>query len=312
MWGGSGDMKYIDNSMRTFSLLILTFFLLLAIIPVNEAVMAQYDLTATQYRVLNFLVYLPFAGIWFTAYYGYSKLAGYARSISNTDEGSGFEALATGTGWLAWGFLLQSYTSLVLNAIASVYPNFHPSAMIMSNYIGMLFPLVAFVYIGAGARTLMQHTQHHVGVAITRNIQFAFVALGVVYCYLIFRNLDLHTLSASNNPYFLPVWLLVLTIIIPYLYAWFMGLLAAYEILVVAKHVKGVIYRQALRLLASGVAVVIGSFIMAQYLRTAVPKTGRLSLNILLLLIYLIYLAMAAGFVLVTMGANRLKKIEEV
>lgn len=305
-------MKYIDDSLRTFGLLIVAFFLLLAVVPVNHAIMAQYDLSTTPYKVLYFLVYLPFAGSWVAAYYGYSRLVAYARSVTSTAEGSGFAALAKGTGWLAWGFLLQSYAAVVLNAIANAHPNFHPTASIISNYIGVFFLFVAFVFIGSGARALIQHTKQQVSAVMTRNIQLAFVTLGVLYCYLIFRNLDLYTLSASNNPYFLPVWLLILTIIIPYLYAWFIGLLAAYEIIVVAKHAKGVLYRQALRLLAGGVAVVIGSLITEQYVRTVVPHTGRLSLNIALLLTYLIYLAMAAGFVLITTGASRLKKIEEV
>jgi hypothetical protein len=108
------------------------------------------------------------------------------------------------------------------------------------------------------------------------------------------------------------VWLLVLTIIIPYLYAWFIGLLAAFEITVVARQAKGILYRQALRLLAGGVSVVIAGLITIQYVRSVFPSGGKLSLGLVLLLIYLVYLIVAAGFVLITLGANRLKKIEEI
>jgi hypothetical protein len=139
-----------------------------------------------------------------------------------------------------------------------------------------------------------------------------FVVGGVLYCYLTFRRFDPSSLGSTNNPYALPIWLMLLTVIIPYLYAWFVGLLAAYEITTYTKQVRGVLYKQALHLLVIGLlAVIIGS-ITLQYVSSVAPAAGHLTLNYRLLLITLFRVVDGIGFVLIAIGALRLRKIEEV
>jgi hypothetical protein len=107
-------------------------------------------------------------------------------------------------------------------------------------------------------------------------------------------------------------WLLITTVIVPYLFAWFSGLLAAYEMLLYGRVVSGVFYRQAMRLLAVGMTSVIASLIFVQYIRSVTPRSGHLSLNSTLLLINIVYVCMAVGFLLMSIAAARLKRIEEV
>jgi hypothetical protein len=105
---------------------------------------------------------------------------------------------------------------------------------------------------------------------------------------------------------------MVLSVIVPYLYAWFVGLLAAYEITLFSKHIKGVLYRQALGLLAAGLITIIASFIALQYLNGIQPRVGYLLINYQLVLSSIFRIIGAGGFVMLTIGAARLKKIEDV
>jgi len=305
-------MKRTNSALKSYTWLTGLFFLLIILLPANHLTMQQYKLSAAQYHTLLFLVELPLVAVWFAAFYGYAKLEQYAAAISDTPEGPAFKQLAIGCKWLAWGLPVPSLLALLLGAIANNHAGFYSATVIIGNYVGLLFPLVAFSFISESGRELIQRAKLNFTAATAKNIQFVFVVLGVIYCYLIFRHLDLHSIGASNNQYFLPVWLLVISLIIPYLYAWFIGLLAAYDITLIARQTKGIFYQQALRLLAGGLALVIATLIAVQYIRSVLPRSGHLSVSATFILVYLIYAATAAGFILMAAGAKRLKKIEEV
>ncbi|HVI60687.1 MAG TPA: hypothetical protein VM535_00870, partial [Candidatus Saccharimonadales bacterium] len=149
-------------------------------------------------------------------------------------------------------------------------------------------------------------------VITTRLIMLLFLVAGVVYCYLIFRHFNPMTLGSSDNPYFMPIWLTLLTLIVPFLYAWFVGVLATYEIVAYSRQVRGVLYRQALHLMVAGLVAVIIASIALQYAASIQPPSGRLAINYRLLTNVVFRGTSGAGFVLIALGAIRLKKIEEI
>lgn len=306
-------MKRNDNSLWHFGLTTVLFFLLTFLLPGNQASMQQYHLSSSQYHLLLFMVQLPLILIWFTAFYGSAKLQQYAQKINDAPEAGGMRSLALGARWLAWGLPAGAYANLLLGAIANQQAGFVPASVIITNYVTLFFTLIGFMHISEGARNLLLKASLQLGMNTIKNLQLVFVIVGVVYCYLTFRYVDLHSLGSAHNPYYLPVWLLVLTLLIPYLYAWFIGFIAVHDINMVAKHTKGVLYRQALRLLAAGIAVVIASFVASQYVRLAIPRTGAgVSITTIFVVVYILYFVMAAGFSLVAAGAQRLKRIEDV
>jgi hypothetical protein len=145
-----------------------------------------------------------------------------------------------------------------------------------------------------------------------RLIIVGFLAFGVLYCYLIFSHLNLGSLSSTANPYHLPAWLVVLTVIVPYLYAWFMGVLGSYELIIYRRHVRGVLYKQAIGLLVGGLITVVFSSVALQYVGSVQPRVGHLLLNDRLVFIILFRIIGGIGFVLLALGASKLKRIEEV
>lgn len=299
-------------ALQSCAVLIVLYVVLICLLPTNTATIHAYHLHAFEYRVIVLAIAIPSLLVWLAAFAGYAKLGQYARTMQGAPEGQHFARLASGTAWLAWSLPLTAIIGLVLSSIAATWTGFHTAAIIISNYVNLVLPLIAFSIIATGSRGLLGDAKLALSSASIRTIIVLFLIVGVLYCYLTFQHFDLASLGATNNPYFLPIWLMVLTVTIPYLYAWFIGLLASYEIALFSKQVGGVIYRQALQLVVGGLIAVIVSSIALQYLNSVVPRIGHLVFDYRLVLTLLFRIMSGIGFIVMATGALRLKKIEEV
>lgn len=288
------------------------YVLLIFALPANQQVMQDHNLTSIEYKVLFFSVFLPVLGIWFVGFYGYAKLQEYAKSIQKTADAAGFERLATGCAWLAWSLPIRALVDMCTGAIANSHPGFTSASIIISNYTALALSLVAFVMIGSASRYLFERAKVSLTSTSMQTMMFLFVVGGVLYCYLIFRQFHSAGLASTDNPFNLPIWLMVLSVIVPYLYAWFVGILAIYEMTVYSRQVRGVLYRQALQLMVGGlIAAVIGS-IAVQYSTSVQVPASHLLFNVRFILELLFRVITGVGFILIALGAMRLKKIEEV
>jgi hypothetical protein len=299
--------------MSRYTILVIIYVLLIVLLPANHTIMREHRLTAAEYHVLQLLIALPLTLIWFAAFYGYSKLEEYTLSIHKTAEAVGFTRLTQGCAWIAWSLPIHSIITLNIRVLSDAHPEIKPAAVIIGNYIDLLFPLIGFTLIGMASRHLFDRTKMTLSAASIRGITILFVAGGVLYCYLIFRQFTGTGLTAANNPYYLPVWLTVLSLVVPYLYAWFAGLLAVYELVTYGRHVRGVLYRQAMHLLVIGLFTMIIGSIAFQYTHSFQPTSdSHLALGPYLLFSLLFQIISGIGFVMIALGAQRLKKIEEV
>jgi hypothetical protein len=300
------------HATLSYVTLAAAYVLLIFILPPSHTTMRLYHMTSLQYKTVLLLVSIPSLIVWLAAFMGYIRLRLYADSVSESEDGRHFSRLASGAAWLAWSLPVTALLILVLNGFANRWPAWHPASIIVGNYAVLLPVLIAFTMIGGAARSLLQSAQVRISLSATRLIMFFFAAAGVLYCYLVFRNLDLSSLGASQNPFFLPVWLLVVTLIVPYIYAWLVGVLAAYEITLFSNNAGGLLYRRALRLLAVGLVAVIAGSIALQYIGGVHPGASYLVLDGRLLAVTIFRLISGAGFLLLARGADKLKRIEEV
>lgn len=307
--------KSVRNTILTMQSCIglaVLYIVLIFVLPTNHVAMHHYNLSEVEYRVVTAAIALPTIAVWFAAFWGYSKLREYSQAISKSKEGPHFRRLGTGCAWLAWSLPLSTISAFVLNGMADKWPNFHPSAIVLSNYIALIVPFIAFIIISMAARDMVGKSRLNLDLSSARLTMVLFFGGGLAYCFLIFRSLDLTSLASTHNSYFIPVWLMIVSVIIPYLYAWFLGLLAAYEIMSFSVNVHGLLYRRALLYLVTGLVAVILSSIALQYVSSVVPRTGDLVFNYRLLLTLAIRIVSGIGFFVMAVGASRLKKIEEV
>lgn len=300
------------RAMIRYGQVALLYILLIFLLPANARVLHDHNLTAGEYHILQFMVTLPLVAVWGVGFYGYGKLKEYAHLIRKTPEAIGFEYLASGCMWLAWSLPVYSIVAIIGGSIADAHSGFQSASIVINNYAGLIFPLIAFTLISRASRSLFSQAKMTLSPSSMRSIMVLFIIAGVVYCYLIFNQFNPGSLNSTNNPYHLPIWLMLVTVIIPYLCAWFMGILAVYEIVAYSRQVKGVLYRQALQLMVFGLAILIIGSIALQYSSSIHPPSGHIIFNLRIVLNLLFRLISGAGFALLAAGAFRLKKIEEV
>jgi hypothetical protein len=222
-------MPPVRAAIRNYLIFAVVFLLLIIFLPANRAFLDAYHLTSKQYHGLLFLAELPLLAVWFGAFLGYAKLEEYAFTLIGTKEGDAYARMSAGAKWLAFGIALPTIVFFVFSSFAGNHPAWQSAAIILSNYVGLALSLTAFLKMSEGTRKLRLTRKIHQPASAIRWLQLLFAVLGALYCLLIFRQLDLSSLGSTNNPYYLPVWLLVLTLIVPYLYAWFLGLLTAFD-----------------------------------------------------------------------------------
>lgn len=305
-------LSALPNKETYLFVLVVVFYLfLILVLPASKTVMYQYRLDSVGYRSLLLTLAIPSIIVWGIGLYGVQQLTLYAQRLIGTARGYAFDRMALAMRILVWSLPVTAiFSSLVLAAGIS-YPALLKVSVIVLNYTLLGFALVSFSLLSGGTRALLLEHKFTMTSAAARVISLLFVVLGSLYCFFVFRNLNTDSLTAIQGPYFLPTWLVVLTLLIPFLYAWFCGLLAAFELHHISRMSEGVWYRQALVWLAAGITLVIAGGTSAQYIQTINPQAGYFSVNWLLALSTFIRVITGAGFAVLAIGAKKLQQLEE-
>ncbi len=282
------------------------------LLPVSAADTGYFGTSMSAYRLISIMVNLPLVMVWFVAFWGYSRLKAFVEQLGDAPEANGYQKLSTGLTWLAWSLPLLAIINRFLAGLDTHNLNSRHTMTIISNYFNLLMPLVAFIIIFVATKSLVKSHKLLKGEARSSLLMSVFLLFGAIYCYLVLKTADLSSFSSSNNIYGIPVWLMIITLIIPYLYGWFLGLLAVYDLSLLSRSVPGMLYKQALWYLTSGLSAVILSFIAIQYLAALWPLKAHIVVDYRLIIIILFRIIGGLGFIFLAVGANKLKRIEEV
>lgn len=299
-------MRIKSTPMTWYTILLLITSLLAILVPANPASLHSLHISEEVYRLLVVSLLAPYAVIWFAAFYGYDQLARYSKALVFTGEGKAFQKIAKGLGVLAWGLILQVLLGTILNAIMLSHPTFKAAKTIINDYFNLAVALGAFVLIENGTYELVKLVRAHHSHQVLRLL----VVLGAIIAALFQREVFLN--RAGDNPYYLPVYPLIFTIIVPYVFTWTIGIVSVYELNLYAAKVKGLLYKHALQFLANGLSIVIVLSVAIQFISASTVASSNPSLGTILLIDYVLLGAMAFGYLLVAIGAKRLKRIEEV
>ena len=305
-------MNKLSRSSQIFIGCMVLFATLAFILPVNPQTLAIYHLTESEYRYLLFIILIPLIAAWSIAFYSFRRLREYARAIHDAPEGGDYATMAKGTGWLAWGFALPPLIGSLVGPFVISHPSLVNVLSWYNTYVYLIVTLVGLGYISSSIHKLARRSTINFEMRQIRYIVGLLVALSVTFCALIISRLHGTSLGDSFNSFYLPNVLVWITVVIPYLYAWCLGIIGAFELVIFAQQTSGVIYRQALRYLAAGLVIIIVSMIALQYFRAIVPRTGAVTINGALITVYGIYAANAVGNALLAFGVKRLKRIEDI
>jgi len=285
---------------------VLLYGGLIFMLPPDPIVLQKYHLTLLSYRVVLLTIIIPYAAIWFAAFYGSNRLLSYAKSIQGTKDGKHVRDLALGATFLAFWLPVTALVNVTMAYWLRAAPNILGMTVVIRNYLNLLFPFVAFLLIAKGAHGLSKLAKQQPSQHIVKIQAACIIVIGVLYAYLVTNT---HT---ALTIYHLPILLVLLTLVVPYIFMWFIDIGAAYEVYLYHRKIAGSVYRQSWRMMAWGVAALIGTSVILQYLVTIPTQINRLSLNWLLIVLYVILALLSLGFVLIALGAKKLQKIEEV
>ena len=292
----------------------MVWFVILAMItaglalglPPDPQTLHQLHITNVMYRVAILMLLVPYGIIWYAAFYAFAKLKEYAQAIKGSKDGKAFHQVMIGMGVLAFGLIVPTAISLVMGAVVSHHHGFKPASVIINNYLGLLVAVVAFVYINNGSHLLTKLGKNRPGLTGLRLFALLFITLGAVFTSLVINYHVKH-----GQVYYLNTPLLIITFIIPTLFAWFVAILSAYEFGMYAKFVKGSLYRAALRQFSRGIIIVISGSVASEFVDNTFAAKVSNSLGSLLLAEYVLLAIIAVGLILMALGAKKLKKIEE-
>lgn len=290
-----------------FSAFAAAFLWLNLLDPNKRPVLATTDLSRTQIIILILAVVIPYVGIWLVGLVGYIRLRGYTLLVKQTKDGRPITLISSGI----LGILLSLPVTSLFNSAAQVIQINNPTQALQIRrigvYVGIMLLLGAFYRLMVGSRML------HDGLGKPRKPMpvlaiLGFMLLGGLYIYFVLTN---PLFEASTIKGHLPAWVVIDTIVLPRLLAWYWGLSAGWSLYQYSRLVSGRLYRLAFSYLAIGIAVVTLSIALLQYIQ-AISAVTRLPVGVILLVVYLVLVVISAGFMLLARGGKELAKIEAV
>lgn len=281
-------------------------YVLLSIWSPSSTADRLYHLTNLQKTFLQLTVLGPVVVIWFIALTGAVTFRRYAGLITKGAETKGLRLISSGLLWL-----VVYLVSLSLSG--AITPYFTHSSWLqfvvsLRNHLPVLSSLIAFGLLCWGTHKLRASAPFRVWTPVT---WLLLAVMGAVAGLFVWAFLGAPIPVTNGIPaYTFSPQVLVFTLVLPYCWAWFMGLLAALNMVRYARRVKGVIYRQALRDLAVGVTVAVVFVALAQLLVLGNRFLTQFTLGALLLVVYCLLAIMAMGFWYIRSGARKLTRIE--
>ena len=296
-----------------YAAFIIIYLLQILFVPVDKTTLAKYHVSVSSLRVITLSVALPYIIIWVITLIGYLRLNTYAELIKNNKDGAAFKVIAKGILWLGLWLPL----STIVNNFSSQYYTSHHSATAnlvrFDNYLNLVFLIIGFVLISKGTNKLLLLIRKP-ALSMSQMTVLVYIAFSALYVLLTLhdsaRALPTHKVAVAS--YYEPDWLLVVTLVIPRLIYWFLGVQAVHSIYIYRKKVKGKLYQQALNYLAIGLGGVVATTIILRCLQSLSSTLGQLSLAFLLAFIYVLLILISVGYVLIAKGARGLQRLEEL
>jgi len=261
-------------------------------------------LTAVSLR-LSFLI--PVLFIWLVALRSILALYHYTKLIAISPEARGLKLIAAGLSWSLAYFISLSLISPLLPYLAHS-PSIE-TLISLRNHLPVITSSIAFWLLYAGTHRLQPIAGFRTWTPRTIAIFTLYIIGAVVFVYA-FRFSPV-TLDSNGLPtYTLTQNTLLFTLVLPYLAAWFAGLLAGINIIKYARTVKGSIYRRVLQDVARGILCVVLFQILIQVISLTSRFLTQWNLTGLLLLTYSLLILYGLGFWFIHHGTNKLTQLE--
>jgi hypothetical protein len=310
-------LRWLQNYTFGFSIIYTAVFFILTAAYILETFLPKPDKTVLTHYHLNHAGYyelvIPLVVIlviiWLISLYGSLRVKSYARLINNSKDGKGVNLISNGLLVQTITLPLISNISYVLGHIAKDHTRLQPTMTIIINYIALGLMGLAFIFIFWGSHKLFKLIPVRAKQLPYSLWQAVFITASSLYAYFVIIQPIHHPLD--RKVYFLPDWLLVLTISVPYMFFWYLGIRGAYNIFLYRRNIKGSLYKSSMSYLAAGIAVVVLGSVATRIITSLSSRITNLKLTPILIIIYGFLALTAIGYILIAIGAKKLRNIEE-
>ena len=300
-----------SNQFIIFLIITLAYVSLAFLLPADPAALQKFHLTQTQANWINLSFIVPLVAVWLSAFYGYITFHGYAESIKDSADGKILHRLSIGLMVLAFSLPTLALIGAIFNYLAIGHPDYLKTLVVLRQIAVVGFPLAAFIIISNSTEMLAQQIKRKTSLLHKHGaLALLIIVASSMFCGMIVALMDDN--AAPKNLYSFPIWAVIALLVIPYLYLWYRGLAAVYNLIFYRRNVKGHLYKQSFGYLASGLGTVIVLAILIQIATVMTPQLQRLHFTPLLFMVYGLIALYALGYGLIAVGAKKLTRIEEV
>jgi hypothetical protein len=249
--------------------------------------------------------------------YGAEKFHSYTSDIKTYKDGQPMYLVATGLALLVGSIIFNGIVGILRPwALADGWLSAYT---ILANYLSAWLPLVAYSFMYIGSKRLLRVVKakpKSKNAVLWIWIPIA-IFLTVVAATYVAVLLNYNYRSSTPDPsryssFYLSDPLILLTLALPYLVGWGLALKSALNLYAYLKQVKGIIYKSAFFRFLTGMLVVTFFFMMVQMLIAFSTYVAKAGLGSILLLLYMLILLYALGFLIIASGAKKLVAIEKV
>lgn len=297
------------------TVMVLLYAVSIFVFKTDSAALAKYHVSDTELRLLSLVFVLPTFVIWYVAVYSLVKISSYAARIKKTKDGKGMHLLAWGLGALAAGTIMNTVVSRMLNYAVSEDMISRSMSTIITTHVGVTYIFVSFLLLFLGSRQLLK-TIKKPDISPTKYlwVTVAMLAISVPYVFAVLTNPSRTVATGTSRvaTYAMPDWLILTTLVIPYLIAWALGFYAVIFMGAYQKHVGGLLYKKALNKLTKGFFLTIVLTIVLQFISAISPIILGWVLTAILLLLVVLLGMIVIGYIYIARGAKGLSKLEEV
>ncbi len=295
-----------------FFVIAVAYVLETLLVPAAKSTLTHYHIGTSELHMLQLAVIIPYIIIWVAALMGYMRLQDYTTSLGDSKDGMAFSYITRGVLWFSLWLPISALISSTCNAVYQAHPAETADVVRLQNYANLILLVPAFIFTLQGSERLLKLVRGRVS-GLSQPLMLTFIGFSAFYTFVVLEDTARRVAIDMATPasYYMPDWLIVLTIVVPRLILWFIGLQAIRNIVLYRRKVVGVIYKRALRRLASGLGVVVVMIIMLRVLQSLANLLNKQSLGIVLIIVYILLIGLGVGYVLVAKGARQLQQIEE-
>jgi hypothetical protein len=284
----------------------------------NNQTISRYHLSQNELHEIFYLISLPILLIWISILYATLNIRRYSISITDSKESPGFRNIANGLFMLLVSLVVTTFLGglqSILSQNAADPSKVRTNFIIVSNYVAVVAALATYGFLLRGSQLLLRSIGKRLNLSKQMvPLILSFVVLTAAYLFLIHSN-PTRQMSADQtiNPTFgLSYWMIVLTVALPFIVSWLLGISALIGLYRYNTAVKGSVYRFLFRRLLTGMTIVIGLTIILQLLTQLSNINDIKNVSTILSIISVLYLILIYTFFLIVQGVKQLDKIETV